>query len=552
MAKIIGHEVAVKALKEEGVDTGFYIFGGPMSGMAASLEKYGMRAIDTRHEQAAAMAAHAYARTSGKPAVVFAASGPGVTNLVTGVAVAQSDRAPMIVFGGASAYGESNTDAFQEMDTITMMKPFTKWADRVAHVERIPMMVSKAFRHALTGSPSPVYLDFPADIVNGYAEEQDIEYPTNYRPKSRPHGDPESISRAVEVLAKAERPVIVTGNGIMWSEAHSELQDFVHQTGIPFFTTPLGRGVIPEDDPLCFLAARSVAFRSADVALVIGTRPNYVIGSLKAPRWAPELKVIMANIEPTDIGLNRGVDVDIIGDAKMVLQQLAIEADGKIDPSSFGLWVEELQKQDASRRERQEIMENSDTAPIHPLRLCKEIRDIMPRDAILAVDGHETLNYARQSIPSFLPRKRLNSTHSGCMGVGMPFALGAKVAKPDSMVICLHGDGSFGMNGMELDTAVRHNLPILTVILNNGGWTAKHSGTEAVPGRDLGFTRYEQMFAPLGLHSEYVEEPGDIRPALLRAVEAVEGGQSAIVNVICDETARSETVKFSTGGGGAA
>ncbi len=550
MGKIMGHELAVKALVEEGIDTAFWIWGGPMTGVGSSCVKYGLKAIDMRHEQAAAMAAHAYARVSGKPAVCFAASGPGVTNLITGVAVAQSDRCPLIVFGGASAVNESNTDAFQEMDTLAMMKPITKWAERIVHVRRIPLMVSVALRHALSGSPSPVYLDFPADIVNGSCEEDEVEYPHNYRPTSKPHGDPDSISRAVEMLSKAERPIIVTGNGVMWAEAHQDLQDLVHQTGIPFYTTPLGRGVIPEDDPLCFIAARSTAFKEADVALVVGTRPNYVIGSLKPPRWSPDLKVIMSNIEPNDIGLNRGVDVDILGDAKMVLQQLVQASKGKIDSARYHPWVDELRKQDASRREQQEIIENSDQTPIHPLRLCKEIRDFMPRDGILVVDGNETLSFARQSIPTYFPRHRLNSTHSGCMGVGTPFALGAAVAKPDAMVVSLHGDGSFGMNGMELDTAVRNNLPFLTVILNNGGWAARVEGGVNL-GQDLGFTHYEKMFEPLGVHPEYVEKPDDIRPALDRAAAAVKAGKPALVNVICDQYARSSTVRFSTGGGGA-
>ena len=545
MGDVKGHTLAVKALMNEGVEVGFFILGGPMGGIAADFVKEGLKLIDVRHEQAAAMAAHAYARVSGKPGVCFAASGPGVTNLVTGVATAHADRCPIIVLGGSSSYDQWHSDAFQEMDQVTMMQPFTKWSERIAHVKRVPAMVSMAFRHALTGCPGPVYLDFPQEIVNGTVDEDTVSFPRDYRPRSRPQGEPASVARAIDALADAQRPVVVSGSGILWSEAHEELAQFVRQTGIPFYTTPLGRGVVPEDDPLCFLAARSSAFKNADVALVIGTRPNYVIGQLLPPRWSPDLRVIMANIEPTHIGLNRPVDIDILGDAKMVLQQLSSEARGKIDGGRYEDWVDQLRREDAARRERQDRLESSDETPIHPLRVCKEVRDLLPRDGILVVDGHETLNFSRQSIPSFYPRHRLNSTHAGCMGVGMPFGLGAKVASPDSMVVVLHGDGSFGMNAMELDTAVRCGLPILTVIINNAGWTGMYGGPKN-PGRDLGYTRYDQMFAPAGVHPEYVERPEELKPALQRAAKAVESGKPALVNVKCDEHAQATTQSFYT------
>lgn len=545
MTKVRGQSLVVRALLQEGVKAGFFIEAGPFNGLAKELDKSGVQLIDVRHEQAAAMAAHAYTRVSGRPAICFGGSGPGTVNMTTGVAVAYADRAPLIVLSGSANYDRWHTDAFQEMDQVMALKPFTKWCQRVVHANRIPEMVSMAFRHAFTGCPAPVCLDLPQDVLSGEVEEDEVQWPANYRPRSRPQGDPAAIGEAVKLLSKAQRPLVLSGSGILWSEAHQSLQEFVHAAGIPFYTTPLGRGVIPEDDALCFLGARSSAWRHADVVLVIGTRPNYLIGELKPPRWAPDLKVIMANIEPTHVGLNRGVDVDILGDARMVLQQLTLEAKGRIKPAAYETWVRQLREQDAIRREQQATLENSDKVPIHPLRLCRDLREVLPRDAILAVDGHETLNFARQSIPSYLPRHRLNSGHAGCMGVGVPFGLGAKVARPDKTVAVLHGDGSFGMNCMELDTAVRRKIPFLTVILNNGGWTAK-GGFDVGPGQDLGFTRYDLMFAPLGVHPEYVTEPKAIRPSLERALAAVERGQPALVNVICDDRAHSSTVEFST------
>jgi acetolactate synthase-1/2/3 large subunit len=253
-------------------------------------------------------------------------------------------------------------------------------------------------------------------------------------------------------------------------------------------------------------------------------------------RLGAQTKIIQIDIHEAEIGHNRSVDVGIVGDAKAVLNQLNAEISRvRFKTRADSQWVTHLRDADAERRERVAPLDNSNQVPIHPLRLCKELRDVMDRDAILAVDGNEILHYGRQSIPTYEPGHRLNSGPTGCMGVGLPYAIGAKLAKPDKQVVALHGDGSLGMNIQDFDTAVRHDLPIVIVVSNNEGWTARVEGIRK-PGRELGWTQFEEVAKALGGHGELVEKPNEIRPALERAFAS---GKPSIVNVRTDPTARA-------------
>ncbi len=535
MAKISGNELVVRALKDEGVDTVFYLTGGPMVDVAAGCIKE-FRAIDVRHEQAASMAAHAYSRVLARPGVCFAASGPAATNLVTGVGNAYLDAIPVVALGGASAVAQDGMGAFQEMNQVGIFKPITKFAEKVIDTARIPETINKAFRMAMAGQPGPVYVDLPGDVLYKKVEESDVLFPKRPHVLPRVSADPEMVRKAVAMLRTAKKPLVITGTGIHWSGAYKELKEFVELTGIPFYTTPQGRGVIEEDHELSFLGARNFAWKEADVVVFVGTRLNFIVGFGLPPRFAPDVKIIQVDISDEEIGRNRPVDVGIVGDAKTVLRQLIDEIGSKFPHNKE--WVEALRSQDTRAQEKAVALLNSNNRPIHPLRLFKEVRDFMDRDAIVVVDGHETLNFARQSISTHVPGHRVNAGPNGCMGVAVPFGLGAKVAKPNTQVIVLSGDGSFGMNGMEIDTMVRHNIPVLTVISNNGGW-AGIGGMDA--GRDLGYSRYDKMAEVFGGYGEFVEKPEDIRGALDRAAAS---GKPAVVNVVTDPHARSSTVSF--------
>lgn len=538
---ITGSEILARALARQGVDVVFYLMGGPMLAAESACIAEGIRMIDVRHEQAAAMMANAYSRVLNRPGVCIAASGPGTTNLVTGVANAFVDGAPVVAIGGSSPINQLGKGAFQEVDQVGLMRPIVRWAERVYDPRRIPELVATAFCQAYGGRPGPVYLDLPGDVLYRQVEETEVVWtePFDARRRALSAGDPELVRRAVDLLAGAERPVLISGSGILWSDAADELRALVDQVGIPFYTTPQGRGVIPEDHALCFLSARATAFREADLILVVGTRLNYIVGYAQAPRFAADAKLVQVDLDPAEIGRNRPADIGIVGDARMVLRQLAEASDGRVDAKRYAEWLAHLAAVDRGKRAAQETAMGSDAVPIHPLRLCKEVRDFLDRDAILVVDGQEILNYGRQAIPTHTPRHRLNSGPFGTMGVGLPYGLGAKVAKPDTQVLVLHGDGSFGLNAMELDTAVRHRLPVITVISLNGGWTADPDRNK--PGRELGYTRFDRMAEALGCYGEFVEAPAGIRPALERAAGA---GVPAVVNVVTDWRARATTVQF--------
>jgi thiamine pyrophosphate-dependent acetolactate synthase large subunit-like protein len=542
---MIGSEVVAHALKRQGVETFFYIMGAPMMAVESTALQLGLRGIDVRHEQAAAMAAHAYARLRNRPGVCMAASGPGTTNLITGMAHAWADCTPVLAFGGSAPVSATHRGTFQDIDQLAMMRPCTKWADRAYDPYRIPELVNIAMRQAMSGKPGPVYLDLPGDILYQDVDPAKLEWPAPWDPtkRYRPTASAPDIKAIVDLLAGAKQPVLVSGSGILWSEAEAELQAFVEASGIPFYTTPQSRGVIPEDHEFCYLSARSTAFRDADLIMIVGTRLNYVIGHAAPPRFNADAKIIRIDIGPEEIATSsRRLDVGVVADAKLALAQLVQALKGKITSETFHTWRDRLRGRNSSKTQEQEETLSTDATPIHPLRLCKELRDFMDRDAILCVDGQEILNYGRQAIPTFVARHRLNSGAFGTMGVGMPLGIGAKAACPDKQVIVLHGDGSFGMNAMEFDTAVRLKLPILTVISLNGGWTGDPQKER--PGRDLGYTRFDKMAQALGGYGEFVEQPGEIRPALERAMAAVARGQPALVNVVTDWRARATTADF--------
>ena len=297
MAELTGSEILAKSLKNEGTDILFFLMGGPMLLAESSCIKEGIRPLDVRHEQSAAFMGQAYSRLLQKPAVCMAASGPGVINLTTGIANALIDCCPVVAIGGSSPIGQNGRQVFQEIDQLAIMKPCTKWADRVYNIKRIPEQVNVAFQRAMSGKPGPVYLDFPGDILYGKVPEEQVDWSLSGRPllNARPLGDPNKIDALVDAITKARQPIILSGSGVIWSKAWPELQEFVEKTGIPFYTTPQGRGVVPDDHEYSYLTMRSSAFRDADLIIVVGTRMNYIIGHA-APPDSTSMQRLLASI----------------------------------------------------------------------------------------------------------------------------------------------------------------------------------------------------------------------------------------------------------------
>ena len=546
MAELTGSEIIAKCLAKEGIKDLFFIMGGPMLLAEATCIKEGIRMIDTRHEQAAAFACQAYSRLKQAPSVCMAASGPGVTNLITGMANALVDCCPVVAFGGASPLSQFGRQVFQEIDQLELMRGCCKYVDRLINLKRIPQQINFALQKAMTGKPGPVYIDCPGDMLYQKIDENLVDWSYAGRPlvDSRPLGDPRQVDALIAALQKAERPLIVSGSGVIWSRAWTEMQQFVEAAGVPFYTTPQGRGVVPDDHEYSYLAMRSSAFRDADLIIVLGTRMNYIIGHASPPRFGPNAIIARIDIDSAEIAMAaRYVDIPIVGDCKSVLGQLLERIKGKVSPDRFKGWRQTLHDGEQKKRVAAGANKYEEDGDIHPVRMLEAVRDFANRDAILCVDGQETLNFGRQTMPTFSPGHRLNSGPFGTMGVGLPFGVGAKVACPDKQVIVVHGDGSMGMNAMEMDTAIRHKIPLLIVISLNGGWTGDPKREK--PGRDLGYMRYDKMCEAFGGYGEYVTKPEDITPALERAQKKVDEGMVALVNVRTDYRARYAGASFS-------
>ena len=544
MAEVEGSSLVAQSIAKEGVDVLFGLAGGPIQDIMGFAPHFGVRPIGVRHEQAATFAAAAYGFVKNSVGVAVLAAGPGVTNGVTGAHVAYDNCLPLVILGGSGPQRGRYTGTFQETENIPMFKSVTKMAVQVDSTARIPDYMAMAFRKARTGRPGPVYVDLPSDVLQNAVDEERVQWPSDYYTQSRPQGDPEQVKRAAELLLNAERPMMIVGKGVRWSEPTAELTKLVDDLGMPFMTSPMGRGFIPDDHPLNFGAARSAIMGNADVILVVGSRLNWMFGFGR--QFPSDAKVIHIDIEPEEIGTNRAVDVGIVGDAGAVLKQLVAELDGKTagmsERAEEGPWVSALRGQAERNAGNIEPYLNSDSVPIRTHRLLKEVREVFPRETIYSVDGQTTLATGRQVLQSYTPASRLNSGSNGCMGVGVPFAVGAKLARPDVPVVSVNGDCAFGFNAMELETAVRCNLPIVFVINNNsgivGGNLESRMGLpEGYEERVATYTpdiRYDKILEAFGGHTESVTDPEEIRPALERAFQATKEGRVACVNIISE------------------
>ncbi|MFM7536758.1 MAG: thiamine pyrophosphate-binding protein [Acidimicrobiales bacterium] len=530
-----GAELVGRALADQGVTDLFFMMGigGPHSPAVRSCLDAGITGYYVRHEEGAAMAAHAYSRLAKRPGVCCTPLGPGTTNAVTGLMNALLDASPVVLIAGGPNRGDWGLEAYQEQDQMAVMRPACKRAFRVELARKIPETLAIALHEANTGRKGPVYVEIAGDVLTEKVDASRLAWPKKMPATARPAAAPDDLDAIAQLVAQAERPLLLTGSGIVWADAADTLQDVVASTGLPIVTTPQTRGVVPEDHPLALVASRNRAQREADVVVVIGTRANWLNGHLRPPRFSPDARFVVANVDPNEIGRGVVPAVGVVADAGVFLGQLRdklTELGGISDAARA--WIGQLVDLDASKEPDRVTL--SDRVPIDPNRFCEEIRRVLPRDAVVIVDGHETLEFVRRWIPSLSEANYLTSGPNGCMGVGVPFALGAAVAVPQRPVFVIMGDGGFGWHGMEYDTLIRHKLPAVGIVFNNAGFTGRPAAMGT--GRELGFQRYDLMVAGFGGHGEFVEQPGDIAPALQRAIAS---GKPALVNICVDPDAQA-------------
>ncbi len=535
MGYIHGGWLVAKMLKREGVEVVFTLSGGHIAGIYDGCVREGIRVVDTRHEQAAVHAAEGWAKTTRTPGVALLTAGPGVTDGVTGVANAYLANSPILVIGGAAPLGQWDRGALQEMEQIALMRPITKWARTVHETSRLGEYVAMAFRQMMSGKLGPTFLEMPMDVLNNFADTDtlfDPGEPANYRAGQRTAPDPVAVAQAAALLEKAQRPVIMAGTTVWWCDAVTQLRQLAEKLQAPVFLNGAGRGCLPPSHPLYFSASRRKALENADTILAIGTRMDFRLNHGQPPLIPKEAKMLWFDLVGEDIGVNRGADVGLVGDVGLSMEQVT-EATKQLNNSE---WVEQVRSDENKSLERDAAALNSDAVPIHPMRFCREIRDFIDEDTTVIGDGGDIVSYGAKVISVSKPGYWLDAGPMGCLGTGTGFAMAAQIARPGQKVLILHGDGAFGLNGMEFESMVRQKLPIVSIIGNDGAWgQIKHpqkamvghaTAAELAPG-----IRYDKMVEALGGYGELVERPEDIRPALERAFAS---GLPACVNVLLD------------------
>lgn len=539
MGMITGGQLVAKMLKAEGVSHVFTLSGLHVAPIYAGCVEEWIRVVDTRHEQAAGHAADAWARLTRGLGVAVVTAGPGVTDALTAVANAHSASSPMLLIGGAAPQFNAGRGSLQEMEQVDLFTRITKYADRIPSVDRIPIFMAKAARIALTGRPGPVFLEIPWDVLSNGVDEAEAPIPPMYRTKARTAGDPAYVQQAIELIDRADKVAVIAGSSVYWDDAAAELAEFAEKAGVPVFLNGSGRGCLPYDHPNFFQQTRKEALSEADVVLVLGTPFDFRLSYGQAPTFGDTIKIIQVDADPQEVGRNRAVDVGIVGDTRLVLRALT---DG-IARKNGAEFLGELARREERRREKQLEYEQSEQTPIHHFRLAKALDTVAHakgRDPMFIGDGGNYVAIAAKVLRLHGPGRWLDPGPLGCLGVGAPFAIASKILHPERTVFVVQGDGSFGFNGMDFETAIRFNLPMVCVIGNDAAWgqiripQVQMHGEDKSPATLLRPTRYDKIVEGMGGYGELVTEPSQLIPALERAIGS---NTVACVNVMLDPEA---------------
>ena len=547
MTDLSGGHLVARTLRQAGVGHVFTLCGGHILPIYDGCLAEGIQIVDMRHEQACAHAGDAYARLTRNVGVAIVTAGPGVTDAVTGVANAYSARSPLLLIGGAAPLGLRGLGALQETEQVGLLRPITKGSWTVAETRQIPEVLTTAIRTALTGRPGPVFVEIPVDLLMTMVEDRLAPIPTDYVHRRPQVPAADSVARLAELLATAERPVVMAGSGVYWDDAAKDLQAFAERSGVPVFTNGAGRGCLPTDHPLAFSQARGFALGQADAVLVLGTPLDFRLGYGRAPSFAENAKVAMVDVDPAELGRNRPLALGLSAHIGLTLRH-AGDALPAVLPARVAPWRDAVRKKEDDAQARLMAERRSDATPISHYRLAHEIAAVIDPDTTVVGDGGDVVGCASRIVPLHHPGQWLDPGPFGCLGVGPSFAIAARLLRPDRRVLLIAGDGAFGLNGMEVETAVRFGLPMTIVIGNDGGWGQIRNpqlsffGAERAVATSLPFTRFDRMVEALGGTGERVTDPAALRPALDRALAA---GGVACVNVELDPAAYRRTGQVS-------
>ncbi|WP_433873726.1 thiamine pyrophosphate-binding protein [Saccharopolyspora sp. CA-218241] len=532
--------MVAKALRAEGVDTIFTLCGGHIIDIYDGCVDEGIEVIDVRHEQVAAHAADGYARITGRPGCAVVTAGPGTTDAVTGVANALRAESPLLLIGGQGALSQHKMGSLQDLPHVDMMGPITKFAATVPHTERVADLVSMAFRECYHGAPGPSFLEIPRDVLDARVPVDRARVPVGgrYRSSTRSAGDPAGIERLADLLTKAEKPCILLGSQVWGCRATDSAVKLVRELNVPAFMNGAGRGTLSPADPLHFQLARRYAFDNADLIIIVGTPFDFRMGYGK--RLSSAATVVQIDLDYRTVGKNRDIDLGIVGDADAVLTALAQATSGRLDNGAAGrgAWVRELREVEDAAYQKRLPRQHSDASPIDPYRLVHEINEFLTEDSIYIGDGGDIVTFSGQVVQPKSPGHWMDPGPLGTLGVGVPFAMAAKHARPDKEVVCLFGDGALSLTGWDFETMVRFGLPFVGIVGNNSsmnqiryGQMAKYGDDRGRVGNTLGDVEYSRFARMLGGYGEEVRDPAEIGPALRRARES---GKPSLINVWVD------------------
>ena len=522
--KLSGSEIFVECLRKENVDTMFGYPGGVVIPIFDKLyDATDIKFILTRHEQAAAHAADGYARATGKTGVCLATSGPGATNLVTGIATAYMDSIPMVAFTGQVPMSLIGTDAFQEADITGITRPITKHNFLVSETRKLAGIISQAFHIASTGRPGPVLVDIPKDVSTGMVDfewPETPKMPNGYRIPNE--ADSESVARAADAIMAAKKPLIYAGGGIIISGAHAELAQLAERINAPVTTTLMGLGGFPAHNPLWIgmpgmhgTYTANMAFTECDLVIGIGVRfDDRVTGKIEG--FAPHADIIHIDMDPAAIAKNVEVDIPVVGDAKVIIGQI-LRTIGKRDRSDWNDYIEKIQREHP-------LAYNQGNEIIKPQYVIEQIDDVTGGDAIITTEVGQNQMWAALYYKFNKPRRFISSGGLGTMGYGFPAAIGAQLGCPDQVVFDIAGDGSIQMNIQELATVVQHNIPVKIAILNNQYLGMVRQWQELFYNRRYSSTCIEcqpdfvKLAEAYGAHGIRAEKPEEVRPAIEKAI----------------------------------
>ena len=527
MALIEGHagEQAIAAIAGYGTEVMFTLNGGHIWPFYDAARNQGMRVIDTRHEQAATFAAEAYAKLTRRPGFAALTAGPGITNGVSAVTSAYFNGSPVVVLGGRAPQGRWGAGSLQELDHVPILASITKQAGTVTDPERAGAQVHEAVRVAVEPHRGPTFLDFPLDVF-GPASGEVPDAGECDGLGAAP--DDAAVATLATMIAGAERPAFMVGSDVYWDGAWAELEAAAVALGVPCFFNGMGRGVLPADHELAFLRTRGLLKQRADLVVVLGTALDFRLG------FGSFGSATVAHVVDAESQRAGHVDVHTVaGDLRLTLAGLAGHSGDRVDHSG---WIAELREaESAAAAGERASMEASDD-PIKPSRIYGELRRRLERDAVVICDGGDFASYAGKFIEVFEPGGWLDTGPYGCLGNGLGYAIAARVVRPSSQIVLLLGDGAAGFSLMDVDSLVRHGLPVVMVVGNNGMWGLEKHPMQAIYGWDMACDlqpgcRYDEVVRALGGGGETVSSPEEIGPALDRAFAS---GVPYLVNVITD------------------